>query len=136
MENKKLTPEIDACKNAYLAGNVVSDEEIAMASFSVLDEYRHQSYPTIPKSVADYFAMNLDLKKKMNRSPENYQPFWNDPEVKGYFDQRHKIKTLNERNKAWLEWMKKILPDQELPIRMKLHQFEDVTPGMEQPQWS
>lgn len=136
MENKKLTPEIDACKKSYMAGHKVSDEDIANASMSVLEEYRHQSYPTPPKSVAEYFAMKPDLKLKMNRSPENYQGFWNDQEVKGYFDQRCKIKNLNERNKAWLEWMKKILPDQELPIRMKLHQFEDVAPGMEQPNWS
>ena len=136
MENKKLTPEIGAMKNAYLKGIKVSDEEIAKASMTVLDDYRCHPMPTPPKSVVDYFAMKPDLKLKMNRSPENYQPFWNDPEVKHYFDQRMRIKNINQRNKEWLEWMMKVLPDEELPIRMKIHSFVDVEPSIDQPEWS
>lgn len=138
MQNQtKLTPQIEAMKNAYLQGIKVSDEEIAKASMTVLDEYRCHPLPTPPKRVyTDYLDLKPPARALMNKSPENYLGFWNDPEVKGYFDQRLKIKNLNERNKNWLKWLMKVLPDEELPIRMKLHSFEDVPPAIDQPEWS
>ena len=137
MQNKSLTPEVKAMKDAYLKGIVVSDIEIAKASMTVLEEYRCLPMPTPPKRVrTDYLELKPDARLKMNANPENYLGFWSDPEVKQYFDQRLRIKNLNERNKSWLEWMMKILPGEELPIRMKIHGFVDTEPSIDQPEWS
>lgn len=112
------------------------DLEIALWSFSMLDDYRWMPLPTQPKKYADYMKLPPETRKKMNKNPQDCKDLWEDPEVKFFMDERAKIININGRNKAWLEWMKTILPDQELPIRMKLHQFEDAESAMEQPQWS
>lgn len=112
------------------------DLAIAQWSFSMLDDYRRLPEPTMPKQYADYMKLPTETRKKMNKNPQDFQDLWAHPEVKIFMEERARIININARNKAWLEWMKKILPDQELPIRMKLHQFEDVTPGMDQPNWS
>ena len=136
MENKKLPPEIAELIRAYKANEKVPDEQVALASMTVLDDYAHKSYPTPPDKVMEYFKLDIKAKRKMNDKPEDYQGFWADPDVKKYFDDRERIKNLNQRNKEWLEWMKKVLPDHELPIRMKIHSFDEVPDTMAQPDWS
>ena len=140
MQNKtKLSSEITAVKDAYLTGRVVPDREIALASMTVLDEYRHLPYPSVPTKVKEYYDLKRDARKKMNDSPESYLGFWNDPIVKNFFDEKQKIKNLNERNKSWLEWMKNVLSEEgdehDLEITMKLNGFGDTGP-VDQPDWS
>lgn len=123
-------------KDAYLSGKVVSDKEIAEASMTVLDDYRCLPEPTMPERVRKFKTSSPDLKAKMREKPWEWKDYWDNSEVVAYYEKCNVIKNLNKRNKKWLEWMKKILPEQELPIRMKLHQFEDVASSMEQPSWS
>ena len=137
-ERKPLNPEIAACKDAYLAGKKVPDIDIAQAAFTVLDEYRWIPEPTPPEKVKKFMTSSADLKKKMREKPEDYKTYWDDHEVKEYYDRRCTVRHLNERNKAWLEWMKKTLPEEhEVAIKMKLHQFSDqYHQDIDQPKWS
>lgn len=139
----KLSPEIIACKDAYLKGLKVSDVDIALASYSVLDEYRWKPYPTPPNIVEEYFKKPAEVKRAMNKNPEKVLVFWQDPEVVKFFDGKQRIKNLNDRNKDWLYWMKKTLeephPDKTVAIDLKLHQFSDEHQkslgAVDQPRW-
>lgn len=143
----QLTPEIAAMKQAYLTGKKVPDLEIALASFSVLDEYRHRALPTAkPKEITEYFALPPDTRKKMNASPDNYANFWNNPVVKDYWSQIDAVKNKNEVNKQWLQWMKKIFDDvgdaeRAHSVGVKLYaykqdEYEKKDAGFAQPDWS
>lgn len=143
MENRTLNKEITAIKDAYLKGHLVPDKEIAEASFTVLDEYRWLSDPTPPDKVKEYFGLKVEQRKKMNTNPSDYAPFWTDPVVKHYFDERLKIRHKNETNQRWLEWMAEILAedsDKITAINLKLYQFSDdylKTIGyVKQPDWN
>lgn len=138
MENKRqLTKEITACKNSYLAGRIVSDEEIALASYSILDDYRWAPEPTPPRKVEDYYKMPVDLKKKMNAAADAHRSFWDDPAVKDFFNLKERIKNQNDRNKSWLKWMKEVLAtahaDKVVAIDIKIYKFTDT--GIDQPKW-
>lgn len=142
MENAQLNPEITAVKDAFIKRQPCSDIEIALASYTVLDQYRWVPYPSIPEMVAKYFAYTMDTRIKMNKEPEKYREFWHAPEVIKYFDTKVKVKNQNERNKSWLTWMKKVLcethPDKEVAINVKLYQFTDdynEAFKVEQPDW-
>lgn len=141
MENRTLTPEVEALKVACVAGLVSTDTDIALASLSVLNEYRWLPYPTPPRDVKEYYAFPLDQKIKMNKNPDQYKSFWTNPEVYKFFETRLRIKNLNNRNKQWLEWMKDVLeeshPDQIVGINLKLLQFsESESTGVDQPEWN
>lgn len=139
MENKKLTKEIAALKTAYLTGKKVPDLDIALASYSVLDEYCKLSYPTQPKKIVDYYKLASDVRTKMNRKPEDYKDFWTDADVVKFFDDKHRVININRRNLDWLYWMKETLEndtEKVQAIEMKIYQFKDDYPIIEQPTWS
>ncbi len=139
MENstKKLPPLIEKCKNDFLARRVVSDLDIALAAMEVLDEYRWVPEPTPPERVKKYMVSSPDLKKKMRDNPDSYTDYWRNPETMQYYDQRVLIRNKNDRNKSWLNWMKKTLGDEhEVAISLKLHQFTDrYHEDIAQPKW-
>lgn len=143
MENtKQLNKEITACKDAFLKRKIVQDIDIALASYTVLDEHRHVAYPTPPKKVADYYSSPLATKVKMNKEAHAHLGFWKDPEVEKFFNVKEKIRNQNQRNKDWLMWMHKVLvehPEKQTAIDIKLYQFtEEYTQsfGTEQPDWN
>lgn len=139
---EKLNKEIAAVKNAYLEGRNVPDIEIALASYTVLDQYRWIPYPTPNKKVDHFNKMMPDQKKKMRDFPDKHANFWMDREVRKYFDEKDKVDNHNYRNKSWLQWMKKTLadhPDKQTAIDVKLYQYTDdhqrSFPVVEQPRW-
>ena len=142
MENQvKLNPQITAIKEAYLHDRNVTDIEIALASYSILNDYRWLPYPTPPEEVKKFYNRAEDLKTKMRRNPESYLEFWREPSVMQYFDAREFVKTQNMTRLEWLQWMKKTLeeshPDKITAIDLKIYQFSgDYRNTLSQPKWS
>lgn len=67
-----------------------------------LDDLRKRPIPTQPQKVKDYYALSSQERKQMNLKPENYK-FWQDVEVRIYFDAVDKVRTLNLSNEYWLK---------------------------------
>ena len=126
-------------KDAYLAGQVVPDIDVAKAAYTILDSYRWVPEPSAPPEVVKFNGLAPDVKKKMRLKPEEASYFWNDPKVIDYYDSRLKVKHLNQRNKDWLIWLLKMLPEYETEINLQLYKFKESYHqdlGIEQPDWS
>jgi len=91
------------------------------------DELRYMPLPTPPVVVENYFKIDIQQRKKMNKDPENYLSFWRNPQVKKYFDDCEKISNLNKSNLLWLnqllEWLEDNLAERE-KVQLRIYEFE------------
>lgn len=69
-------------------------------------DYRKRPFPTKPQKVQEYYGYNIETRRNMNQKPEDYRAFWNDPEVKNYFESRDRIIAENWSHRRFLLTLK------------------------------
>lgn len=96
-------------KDRILAITDETRRDIEIAMWSYLSDYSKAQFPTRTPKVVKYYEQPKDVRDKMNKRPDDFREFWNDPEVAKYFEDKGKIESINYRNLKHLRWMKEIL---------------------------
>lgn len=88
-----------------------SDVEVAYWAFKMIKLYNFQQNPAQPKKVLDYYSLPDQKRKQMNFQSSKFSAFWNDEDVKKYFNKVDKIRGKNDVNLNFLKWIRTILKD-------------------------
>lgn len=103
-----------------------SDQYILSWLLEEIDDLRYRTPPTaMPKKVSEYYGQPKEVRKKMNKQPDDFIAFWHDPQVKKFFEDVDIITNLNRRNKTVLLWMKELSKSNLINLT-KIDQYIDV----------
>jgi len=120
-------PEVEISNRILAMPPEARDLAIAKWAMSYLSDYEYKQLPTQPEVVKAYYKLPQAQRERMNQTPDQYIDFWRNKHVVEYFESAQAIKSINWRNKNWLQWMVDTLPDvdDKTTVRMVLATHKD-----------
>lgn len=116
--------------------------EIALWACSCgFEELKFKPEPTKPQKVLDYYNGEAKTRKAMNNDPSSYRHFWNDSEVRKYFDDKEMVRNTNKNNLEWLKEIKGWLdPTRDFRqiemIQNRIYDFETTVNNGDEVDWN
>lgn len=108
--------DLDKPENAiktYILSLPIDEQELQIAiwinSPNIVNEMKMKTGNSTPSKVIEYNRFPQQTRITMNNEPYKYSAFWQDKEVRDYFDNRQSINNINHRNISQLRWAREIL---------------------------